>query len=166
MITPTQLTNDLKLIDAAIARSADIEGLKRAVSELVDWNRGHVGAHAAVIQRVSVSEAALDELIGGGEEGLMPETATTIITALEQSRAINLAFRNLVERADSPLDDLTKHQFLALLKNSDQQISASVGMIQDLIFEVDEDGEGDGGGEDADEDDEDDEDDHAVESKE
>lgn len=157
--SPTQLRNDLNLI-AQTVEKAKIDGsVKKLLHEILDWNVGVADAYAELTERADLADGAIGDLVEDAQaEGLSPETAQVLLVAYEQSRNINQTFRTLLEGEGNPLPEITTHQVLALLKNSDQQISAAVALVQDLTVEEDEDEETTAGGEsDEDESDESDE---------
>lgn len=160
-MTPTQLANDLNLMDQQIKRAKIDGAVKNLLLELTEWSRGHVELSRDVAVVVDQLAARVEDVEDdAGEEGITPETAAALLVQLEQSRNINATFRALLQGDNNPLDEITTKQVLALLKNSDQQISTSQALVQDLVFEEEEDGDDadgddgdDGDGDDADADD-------------
>ncbi len=136
--TPTRLRLDLKDVGKAIEKAPDLAAVKRAILDLVEWNDGLVDVHEKLNERLGVSEAALDELIGDGEEGISPETAQVFASALEQSRALNTSFRMILTSEKNPLDQITTKQTLALLKNSDDMLQSALALVADLTWELED----------------------------
>jgi exonuclease VII small subunit len=150
-----QLKGDLKHIEDAVTRADAPQPVKRLLGELIEWNRGLIDQAVADSGRVDALEAAVDDLLEGVSEGIMPETAQVIMTALEQARHVCATVAALLESDKNPLDDVTTKSFALLIRGCAKSVEVARETVQEIVIsEEGEDEEGEDDGEEGEDEDE------------
>jgi hypothetical protein len=130
-----QLKGDLKHIEGAVERADVPQATKRLLGEILEWNRGMVDQTFIEAARIDALEGAVDDLLEGVGEGILPETAQVILTALEQARHVCATIAAFLESDKNPLDEVTTKSFAMLILGCSKSVAVAKETITDIIIE-------------------------------
>jgi hypothetical protein len=161
---PTQLKADLSLITAAVARADVPEAVKRLLSEVIAWNEALVDQVVDHDGRIESTEASIDEILDGGGEMILPETAVSITSAFEHGQLLcHATLALLAGPLATAIDDVSQKRFALLIDNAQRAFALATQIVVALTVETDDapaegtQEETDAGGDDGDGDDADEE---------
>jgi hypothetical protein len=139
------------MIGEAVKRATDVpDGVKLLFREVLAWNEATVDQVADLDDRLDSAEAALDELLDGSGEMLLPETAAVITSAFEHAQLLCTASLALFEGPLATMDEVTKKRFVQLIDNVQRAIALANQTVTDLTDDVEEEDDADDGSRDGD----------------